>query len=504
MMHLPLLPILIPLVAAALLLLARPSLVIARALSGAAVVLGLGASLFLLAATAGGDTLLAFIGDWPAPYGIVLVGDRLSAMMVVLLFVLAVPAHLAASAGTDAAGRHFHPLFQLQLAGIAGAFLTGDVFNLFVFFEILLIASYALLVHGGGLGRVRAGLPYVALNLFGSSLFLVALALLYGTLGTLNMADIADSLGTVPPDTVALVRVAFLLLALVFLLKAAVVPMIFWLPHVYPAAAAPVGALFAVLTKVGIVSLLRLDRLALSSSEVGAGLLQPWLPVLALATIVWGTVGALAARRLSGIAANLVLVSSGTLLFAVADGSEDAVAALLFYLPHSTLVTAGLFLLAGALADARGRAGDWLVRGPLPHRRVFLGIVFAGLAVAVSGLPPLGGFIGKLMLLEGAGAGGLRPWWWAVLLLSGLMAALVLARAASLLFWEPAEAPQGHAPAGAAAPLLLVAAASPAFVLAAAPLSTFMAAAARQLAAPVPLVEAVIGPGLPVERERRP
>jgi multicomponent K+:H+ antiporter subunit D len=477
----------------------------ARRLIGlAAILAGLAAAIALLAATRKGDILVTYLGNWPAPFGIVLVGDRLAATMVLLLSLLAIPAHLAAAGGMDTAGRHFHALFQFQLAGIAGAFLTGDIFNLFVFFEILLIASYALLVHGGGLDRARAGLPYVVLNLVGSSLFLVALALIYGTLGTLNMADIADTLGTVPPESIALVRAAFLLLALVFLLKAAVFPVAFWLPHVYPAAIAPVGTLFAILTKVGIVSLLRLDRLILDGTEAGDGLLASWLPVLSLSTIALGTIGALAARRVSGIAANLVLMSSGTLMFAVADGSEDAVAALLFYLPHSTLATAGLFLLAGTIGRARGEAGDRLVRAPLPHDRVALGIAFAILAVALSGLPPLGGFLGKLMLLQGAGSGALRAFWWGTVLLSGLIVALVLARAASLLFWEPSE------PAGAPRvstpflPIALLCLVSPGFAAAAVPIAAWSDSVARQLAAPVPMVEAVIGKSRPVERERRP
>jgi multicomponent K+:H+ antiporter subunit D len=501
----PLLPILVPFVAAALLLL-LPGLSLAgrRMLGRVAILAGLAAAIGLLAGTRDGATLVTFLGNWPAPFGIVLVGDRLSATMVLLLFLLALPAHLAAAGGMDAAGRHFHALFQFQLAGTAGAFLTGDIFNLFVFFEILLIASYALLVHGGGLERARAGLPYVVLNLVGSSLFLVALGLLYGTLGTLNMADIADTIGTVPPDTIALVRVGFLLLALVFLLKSAIVPMAFWLPQVYPSALAPVGTLFAILTKVGVVSLLRLDRLILDGSEVGDGLLAPWLSLFALLTIALGTIGALAARSLSGVAANLVLISSGTLVFAVADGSQDAVQALLFYLPHSTLATAALFLLAGAIASARGEAGDRLVRGPLPHHRVALGVAFAVLAVALSGLPPLGGFFGKLMLLEGAGSGALRPVWWGILLVSGLVVALVLARAASLFFWEPSEPPAGPRMPIARLPIALLALVSPAFVAAAAPIARWSDATARQLAAPVPLLETVVGGSRPVQRERRP
>ncbi|MCS6987617.1 MAG: monovalent cation/H+ antiporter subunit D [Sphingomonadaceae bacterium] len=507
MTHLPVLPVLVPMAAAAALLLGRnAALGMRRALSALALAAGLGVSLGLAIACADGTVIPYALGGWRAPYGIVLVADRLSAALVVLLFTLALIALAAALAQElDTRGRHFHPLFQLQVAGIAGAFLTGDVFNLFVFFEILLIASYALLVHGGGRPAVEAALPYVVLNLVGSALFLVALGLLYGTLGTLNLADIADILPDVPPQDLGLVRVALVSLAVVFLLKAAVVPMGFWLPHTYAAAAAPVAVLFALLTKVGIVALLRLSAVALPATPAGQGLLTPWLPALGLLTIIVGVLTALAARRLAQVAAGFVLVSSGTLAFAVADGRADATAALLFYLPHSTLATAGLFLLAGAVALARGDLADRLVRGPAMAGAGPLGVAFVLLAVAAAGLPPLAGFLGKLMLLEGAGQGGWRWAWWALLLLSGLAGALVLARAGSVLFWEPREpAPPGRALPRLGAPLGVLAVASPLLTLAAAPAAAWARATAEQLHDPATYVSAVLGREEGVVRERRP
>lgn len=506
MTHLAFLPFLVPFLAAGLLLLlpgeARRA---QRAASLGATFLGLLLSVALVAAVADGSILVYRLGDWAAPFGIVFVADRLSAMMVLLLFALAVPALLAAMRGIDGRGLHFHPLFQFQLAGIAGAFLTGDLFNLFVCFEILLIASYALLLHAGGLERTRAGLTYVALNLVGSALFLVGLGLLYGTMGTLNLADLAFRLPTVAADDVPLVRVALVLVALVFLLKAAVLPMAFWLPHAYAAATVPVAALFAVMTKVGVVALLRLAVIALPDSEAGAGLLSPWLQVLALGTILLGTVAALAARRLAVTAASLVLVSSGTLLFAVADAREAATAALLYYLPHTTLATAGLFVLAGTIAAERGDLADRLVRGPAMARALPIGLAFALLALAVSGMPPLSGFLGKLMLMQGAGSGGWQPAWWGALLVSGLVAALVLARTASVLFWEPREAapPRERLPVPPVALLLLVLA-SPALTVAAPAVAGYAGAAAGQLHARVPYMVAVVGRGPDIPREVRP
>lgn len=507
MSHLPILPFLIPFTAAALLmLLHRAPIAQRRALCMAALLLALAATILLAIQAADGTIGIYALGDWPAPFGIFVVVDRLAALLLLLLFLLAGPALLMAFGGGDAAGPHFHSLFQLQLAGIAGAFLTGDLFNLFVCFEILLIASYALLAHGGGGDRVRAALPYVILNLIGSSLFLVALALTYGTLGTLNLADIATLLPAVPLANQALVRTAMALMVMVFLLKAALLPMAFWLPHVYAAATPPVAALFAILTKVGIVSLLRLSVIGFGSAPTTAGVLHPWLPALALATIAIGTAGAFAARRLSVTIANLVLISTGTLLFTLAANSAPATAALLYYLPHTTLVTGGLFLLSGSIATRRGSAGDALVRGPVIANQSALALALMLFAIAASGLPPLGGFIAKLMLMQ-----AIDDWaaaWWAALLLSGFGVALVFARIGSILFWEPqgiAQSPITRIETGrtSTTAIALLLAASPLMVLLASPIAHHTRLAADQLHARTPYIDAVLQAHA-IQRERRP
>lgn len=502
-MILPLLPVLLPLAAAALQLL-LPGHARQRALSAAGVAGGLLSGMLLVHGTADGTIAVVALGNWPAPYGIVFVADRLSAMLVLLLYALAVPALWAACRAPDpldARGPHFHVLFQVQLAGVAGAFLTGDIFNLFVFFEILLIASYALLAHGSAAWGARAALPYAALNLVGSALFLVALGLVYGTLGTLNMADIAEILPDVPAADLALVRVALLLMGLVFLLKAALMPFGLWLPSSYAAAAAPVALLFTILTKVGLVAFLRLAVTMLGDSPAAQALLSPWLQLLALATIVIGLLLLLAARRLVRVACALVIVSSGTLLFALADGGRDALAALLYYLPHSVLATAGLFLLAGAIDAARAPEGDVLERGP-PIAGAGAATAFALIAITLAGLPPLSGFLAKLMMMQGAGSGAWQPAWWALLLAAGLIATLVLARAGSRLFWESGEG--GVAVRLAPSPpLVLLAAAGPALALFAAPLAGWADAAATQLASPQEWRAAVLG-NRAVEREERP
>ncbi|MFN3590591.1 MAG: proton-conducting transporter membrane subunit, partial [Thermaurantiacus sp.] len=300
-----------------------------------------------------------------------------------------------------------------------------------------------------------------------------------------------------------------MLLMLVFLLKGALLPMAFWLPRVYPTATVPVATLFAIMTKVGIVALLRIGALTFPDAEAAEALFLPWLPLLALLTIALGTVGAFAARRLAVVAANLVLISSGTLLFAASRLQADATAAILYYLPHTTLVTGGFFLLAGAIAIRRGRFLDRLERGPVIAHRSAIALAFLTLAVAASGLPPLSGFLGKLMMMQGAASDGWTPVWWATLLLSGLGIALVLARVASTLFWEPeghADSPVedvriGHA-SGVA--LALAVAASPALTLAAAPVSAYARAAAEQLHDRTPYVGAVLPPGTEIVREWRP
>jgi multicomponent K+:H+ antiporter subunit D len=512
MSHWPIIPILIPFAAAIILLLGHNlPLVWTRAVSLGAMLALAAAAAYCVGLADSGEVFVYYLGNWLPPYGIVLVLDHLSALMVALTIALSLPALVYAMAGIDAEGRHFHALFHFQIVGLNGAFLTGDIFNLFVFFEILLLASYVLLVHGGGVERVRAGLAYVVLNLAGSALFLIALGLIYGTLGTLNLADMASVLTRVPSADQALVRTAGSLLLVVFALKAALLPVSLWLPQVYGAASPPIAALFAIMTKVGLYAILRVSAIAFDTAPFAASLLDVWLPRLALLTIVLGTIGLLAAKRLSIITANLILVSTGTLLVAVAAGTVNATAAALYYLPHTTLVTGGLFLLAGRIASQRGSLLDLIERGPWPTDILFTGGSFLVLAMAVAGAPPLSGFLGKIMLMRSLANASLAPAFWFLLLVTGLVSALVLARSASVYFWEPERqalvAPvKGVSRAGSlpTAALLLLAAASPLLMFAAAPLSQYARATAEQLHARIPYVSAVLGDATTIQRERRP
>ncbi len=438
-------PVLVPLVAGILLLFLRGRpLPHRRAFSLLMVAVQVILALGLKSATAGGTILIHSLGDWPAPFGIVLVADRLSAWLLLITALLAGFALWQACQGLDRAGRHFHVLFQLQLFGLNGAFLTGDLFNLFVFFEVLLLASYGLVLHGGGPARTRAGLHYVVVNLAGSALFLIAAGLIYGIFGTLNLAHLARLMATVPADNLGPARVALLLLLGVFGLKAALLPLYLWLPATYASAVAPVAALFAIMTKVGAYAILRVSTLLLGP-EAGAlaGLYGAWLVPLALATLIAGMLGALAARSLGQQTAYLVVASVGTLLLAFGLGDREALAAGFYYLPHSTFAAATLFLLIDTIARGRGSHTDRFVPGPEIPRAPLVGGLFFLCAILLAGLPPLSGFLGKFLLLRAALDHSAWPWILTTVLVAGLLALIALARAGSLLFFRSAAFGQG-------------------------------------------------------------
>ena len=437
MNHVLLVPVLLPLICGALLMTTSRRLINqVRLISTGSMVLLLLTTWYLLWAADNGQILVYALGNWSAPFGIALVLDRLSALMLAVTAVLAVFVTLYASRGDDQRGGYFHALLQFQLAGINGAFLTGDLFNLFVFFEILLIASYALLLHGLGAARLRAALHYVILNLIGSSFFLIAAGVFYGVAGTLNMVDLARFIAQAEGDQLYLLEAAGALLMIVFGLKAAFFPLYFWLPRAYASATAPVAALFAIMTKVGLYAILRFTTLVFGAEAGGAsGLGTGILWVLALLTIGLAILGAFAANSLTSLLAYLVLVSVGTLLAGIAIGSEAAISAMLFYLIHSTWIIAGLFLLADIIAKQRGELASGFKVGPQLLNPNLLGATFFMAAIAVAGLPPFSGFLGKVLLLQSVS--GAQAWQlWLVLLGSALVGVIGLSRAGSLIFWR--------------------------------------------------------------------
>ena len=495
--HIVIAPLMAPLLAGILLLLLRGSATpLRRNLSMLGVQILFAVALTLFLKVQDGEVLVYQLGNWPAPFGIVLVADRLSAMLVLLTSLLAVLVMMHAINGSDRKGRHFHVLFQFQLFGLNGAFLTGDLFNLFVFFEVLLIASYGLLLHGGGAGRSRAGLHYVVINLVGSALFLFAVGTLYGVLGTLNMADLSLRVAALPADDRELVRAGGLLLMLVFALKAALAPLHLWLPGAYANAGPAAAALFAIMTKVGAYAIVRVYTLILEPGAEGlAGLVEHLLLGLGLLTIALGTIGVLASRNLALLVAYLVVVSSGTLLSAFGIGGVAAMAAGLYYLLHSTLIAAALFLLTDNVADTRGRFRDRLQAGPMLPATNLLGGLFLALAVAVAGLPPLSGFIGKVLILQAGLENPWMPWIFGVVLITSLLNLTALVRAGSTLFFKTeVKAAAAKLPeVGFLIPVVLFALLILALVVYARPVTDFAYATAEQLAAPTIYIDAVLG-----------
>ena len=438
MSHWIIAPVILPaLLAPIIAFVMRHDISLARAASFAGTIALAAITVGLVVMSADGSTHVYTLGDWPAPFGIVLVLDRLSAVMLLLTAALALIVLLHATAtGWDNRGRHFHALFQFQLMGICGAFLTGDAFNLFVFFEVLLIASYGLMIHGGGRVRLQAGLQYVVMNLAGSTLFLFALGTLYASTGTLNIADLALKVRELPVEDAALIRVAAILLMVVFAIKAALFPVQFWLPATYSNAPAPVAALFAIMTKVGAYAIIRIHA-AVFGPDVAVldGLIGDWLMPAALVTLAVGAIGVLGAQRLMPLLSFSVVASMGTMMIAVAAFTPQATTAALYYLLHSTFSAAALFLLADLVVSRRPGGDTLRTAPPIVQNGLFAALFFAG-AIGMAGMPPLSGFLGKLVILDAMADTPYMAWSWVAILLGSLMIILGFARAGSILFWK--------------------------------------------------------------------
>lgn len=438
MNHMITLPVLLPMITGiVLLLLAASGEGIRRSISVVSIIAQTLVAAYLVISAASGTITVYALGNWAPPFGIVLVLDQLSALMLGVTSVLALFAIVYATRGSDKPGDSLHSILHFLLMGINGAFLTGDLFNLFVFFEVLLIASYALLLHGGGAAKIKAGLHYVVLNLVGSSLFLIAAALLYSQTGTLNMADMAIKVAAAEPHQIPLIKAGAGLLLVVFGLKAAMVPLYFWLPRAYASAAAPVAALFAIMTKIGVYAIIRVFYLVFGDKAGEfTDFVELWLWPLALITLALGAIGTLAARELRLQVAYLVIVSVGTLLAGVSLHSEAALSATAYYLIHSTWVAAALFLLADIIMRQRGNTGDRIITGPKLPQAVLLGLMFLFGAASIAGMPPLSGFVGKIMLLQAPVSDPHTFWLWTVLLLASFVVITALSRTGSTFFWR--------------------------------------------------------------------
>ena len=433
------LPVLLPLLGAgaALVLAGRPTA--QRAVSVGVLTAVVAISAVLLAGSVHGPRVVT-VGSWPAPLGITLVADQLSTVMLLtsMTVTLLVLLYAIGQGTSDDDARTpvsiFHPTYLVLAAGVANAFLSGDLFNLYVGFEVLLMASYVLLTLGGTRARVRAGLTYVVVNVLSSLVFLIGIALVYAAVGTLNLAQISVRMAAVPPGTQLAIH---LVLLTAFGIKAAVFPLSAWLPDSYPTAAAPVTAVFAgLLTKVGIYSIIRTQTLLFGDSAV----VDDVLMVAALATMVIGALGAIAQEDLKRVLSFTLVGHIGYLLFGVALATPAGLGATIFYVVHHITVQATLFCVAGLIERVGGSTSTTRLAG-LAAASPVLAVLYFLPATNLGGIPPLSGFIGKLGLIEAGVQDGSVLAWLLVggSVLTSLLTLYAMAKVWVLGFWRPAD-----------------------------------------------------------------
>jgi multicomponent Na+:H+ antiporter subunit D len=446
------LPVLLPLLGAAGALLVGQHPRLQRALSLVVLSAVLAVSVVLLLVVDGDGPGMVAVGGWPVPLGIVLVVDRLTALMLVVASTVALGVLVFAVGQGNADGDEgtpvsiFHPTFLVLVAGVSNAFLAGDLFNLYVGFEILLMASYVLLTLGGTAPRIRGGITYVVVSLTSSLIFLAAIGLVYAATGTVNMAQLAVRLAELPEGTQLLLQ-SMLLIA--FCIKAAVFPLSAWLPDSYPTAPAPVTAVFAgLLTKVGVYAIIRTQTLLFPN-----GALDDVLMWAALATMIIGILGAVAQTDIRRILSFTLVSHIGYMIFGISLGTTAGLAGAIFYVAHHIAIQTTLFLVAGLIERQGGStAVDRL--GGLARSAPLLAVLFFVPAMNLAGIPPLSGFIGKLGLLQAGVAVGSGP---AYLLVAGgivtsLLTLIAVARVWTRAFWRPvAQAPSEDTAAAAAA-----------------------------------------------------
>ncbi|KQE94947.1 cation:proton antiporter [Acinetobacter lactucae] len=406
-----------------------------RGISLVSAIAGLITAIVYLSYASTGQITVYQLSEWSAPFGIVLVLDRLSAFMLVLTYALAVPVLWYASDNWDTRGRYFHAMVHFLLMGICGAFLTGDLFNLFVFFEILLMASYVLLLHGQGKPRFQLGVHYVIINLLASALFLIGLGMIYGSVGSLNMADVSRLIPTLEADQHKLAVAGSLLLFVVFGIKAAMLPVGFWLPKTYAVASTPVAAIFTIMTKVGIYSILRVNGTVFDDA-LSQEILKSWLLPIGLITSLYGVIAAIGADRLRRFVGFMVLSSIGTLLTAIAMSNTQAWSGALYYLVHSTLIGAAFYLFCGWITSQRGDFKDHLKVAPRIKQEKAAMLTYFLIAMMLAGLPPFSGFLGKVFILQATVEASYQGWIIGVVLVVSLLSIIALTRVGFILFWR--------------------------------------------------------------------
>lgn len=529
--HLLVLPVVLPLVAGAVMLLIdEQHRILKTAISIGTVVALTGVAIALLglvdtpSTEAGSAAVWVYrLGDWPTPFAIVLVADQLSALMLVLTSVLALASIVFSVARWDRAGAHFRAMFQFLLMGLNGAFLTGDLFNLFVWFELLLAASYGLVLHGSGTRRVRAGLHYIAVNLATSLLFLIGVSLIYGVTGTLNMADLAIRIPQVSAESRGLLETGAAVLGIAFLVKAGMWPLSFWLPTAYSAAAPPVAAMFSIMSKLGLYVVLRLWLLLFGAdSGASAHFGGEWLGFAGMATIAFGAIGVLASQDIAQLAGFSVLISSGTVMAAIATGQVGVTGPALYYLVSSTLAIGALFMLIELLERGREPGADVLavtreaygeddgddlmqtdeIGVAIPAAMAILGLCFIGCTLVLAGLPPLSGFIAKFAVLSALfgppGPGmkaGVPALAWALLVLlifSGLTTLVAMTRAGMRTLWTREDRTVPRVRVIEIAPIVILLLATATLTVQAEPVMRYMQSTASALHAPQGYIQGVL------------
>jgi multicomponent Na+:H+ antiporter subunit D len=437
------LPVLLPLVGAALSILFGRSRRLQRtiALSTLTAVLGMAVALLVEVDRHGPVSVQA--GGWPAPVGITLIADRFSAIMLVVASVMLLSVLVYAIGQPGAERNHvgFQSIYLVLAAGVAAAFLTGDLFNLFVSIEMMLTASYVLITLGGRLEQVRSGMTYIVISLLASVLFVAMLAFVYASTGTVNMADLAGKVGDLPPGLRSALAV---LMLVVFGIKAAIFPLFFWLPDSYPTAPSPVTAIFAgLLTKVGVYAIIRTQTLLFPTDTRPTTLLL----VLAGATMLVGVLGAIAQGDVKRILSFQIISHIGYMIMGLGLFTVGGLAAAVLYTVHHIVAKTGLFLSGGLIEHAGGTSR--LTRlGGMVRTAPVLAVLFLVPALSLIGLPPFSGFVAKFALVDAASersSYGVM----AVALVVSLLTMYSLMKIWISVFWSPATEP---APDGAVAP----------------------------------------------------
>lgn len=467
----------------------------------------------LLAEVWAGGTFAVNLAGWPAPFGISLVVDRFAALMLVVSSIITLAVLLYAVGQGAAEEREdtgpvsiFYPTYLILVAGISNAFLAGDLFNLYVGFEIFLTASYVLLTLGGGEARIRAGVTYVVVSILSSMLFLITIGLIYAATGTVNLADIALRVADLDPGVQLMLHV---LLLVAFGIKAAVFPLAFWLPDSYPTAPAPVTAVFAgLLTKVGIYAIVRTETLLFPGDQISTALM-----IVAGLTMIVGILGALVQSDIKRMLSFTLISHIGYLVFGLALGSVIGMAATIYYVAHHITIQTTLFLVTGLIERRAGTANvDRL--GGLAKISPLLGLLFFIPAMNLAGIPPFSGFVGKLGMMQAGIAENTWITWTLVIasVVTSLLTLLAVARIWSRGFWRRAEevesvepilqqktlahtraANKRLLPAAMVAPTALLTGMTLAFTVLAGPLMDFSRAAAQDMYERTPYLEAVLG-----------